>query len=53
MVDSLNTLCGTNRDVSGKLNPQAGRIAELDEIAKKFAQAIAEEKKNFYLKLKI
>jgi len=50
MIDSVNSLAGTARDVSGKLNPTAGRITELDEIAKKFVQANKEEKKELLSK---
>ena len=32
-VDFINTECGTQRDVSGKLNERAGRIPALDTIA--------------------
>lgn len=35
-VDFINTRAGTKRLTDGKLSPEVGRIAALDEIAKQF-----------------
>lgn len=44
-IDFINEHAGTQRAVGGRLSPEAGRIAKLDLLAKRFAQASSEDKK--------
>lgn len=44
-IDFINKHAGTQRAVGGRLSPEAGRIAKLDLLAKKFAHASSGDKK--------
>ncbi|KAF9361852.1 hypothetical protein BGX26_011076 [Mortierella sp. AD094] len=44
-IDFINKKTGTQRVAGGLLSPEAGRIAELDELAEKFAKASSESEK--------
>jgi len=45
MLASVNTLCGTHRQLSGLLDDNAGRDSTLDELVKDFANASESDKK--------
>jgi len=45
-VDYLNEKAGTHRLVGGGLSDSAGRIVDLDELARKVSAAISDEEKN-------
>ena len=47
LVDFLNEHAGTNRLVGGSLNDNAGRIVDLDELAKKLASATTEAERGY------
>ncbi|KAG0028482.1 hypothetical protein BGZ82_008423 [Podila clonocystis] len=44
-IDFINKRAGTQRAVGGRLSPDAGRIAKLDLLAKKFVQASSDADK--------
>ncbi|KAF9110446.1 hypothetical protein BGX27_006316 [Mortierella sp. AM989] len=44
-IDFINEKTGTQRVAGGLLSPEAGRIAELDELAEKFAKASSKDEK--------
>lgn len=52
MLDSVNQLAGTHREINGRLNDKAGRVSELDELAKKYSDASEEERKSLLEKAK-
>ena len=45
-VDYLNEKAGTHRLVGGGLSDSAGRIVDLDELARKVSAAISDEEKS-------
>ena len=46
-VDFLNENAGTHRLVGGALSDKAGRIVDLDELAKKLAAATTKEEEGY------
>jgi protein disulfide-isomerase A6 len=46
-VDYLNENAGTHRLVGGALSDKAGRIVDLDELAKKLATATTKEEEGY------
>ncbi|KAF9423326.1 hypothetical protein BGZ94_008338 [Podila epigama] len=44
-ITFINKKAGTQRGVGGRLSPEAGRVEELDAVAKKLSQATTEEEK--------
>src|SRR5271154_98330 len=47
LVDFLNEKAGTHRLVGGALNDNAGKIVDLDELAKKLAAATTKAEESF------
>jgi protein disulfide-isomerase A6 len=47
LVDFLNEKAGKHRLVGGALNDKAGRIVDLDELAKKLAAATTKAEESF------
>jgi len=49
MVDSVNKLSGTHRQLSGALNDEAGKDGELDQLAKKLCSSSSDAEKKTIL----
>ncbi|KAH9923470.1 protein disulfide isomerase [Epithele typhae] len=47
-VEYLNEMCGTHRSVGGLLNDKAGRVAELDALARKFFAEAADARQAIF-----